>query len=202
MEHYYTATSTEDKRKEIEYYIEEEKIKFDTSNAVFSKKMIDFGTRTMIETVLIEEKVEGKKILDIGCGYGAVGITLGVKRDNVEIIMCDINERAVELAKSNVIKNNIESKVKVYVSDLYKEVNEMDFDFILSNPPIRAGKKVIYRIYREGVEHLKRGGIIYVVIQKKQGAGSTIKELKKIYGNCEVVNKKKGYLILKSIKKE
>lgn len=195
MEHYFTETSTEDIRRDIIYYINEEEINFVTSNAVFSKKQIDFGTNLMIKTFLKLEKDEKKKVLDIGCGYGVVGITLAKFFNNIKVTMADINERAVELSKENLIKNKLADRIDVVQSNIYNKI-EGKFDFILSNPPIRAGKAVIYEIYEKAYEHLEEGGKLYVVIQKKQGANSSKEKIESIFGNCEMVKRDAGYQIL------
>ncbi len=195
MEHYFTDTSTEDVRKNIEYYINEEKIPFVTSNAVFSKTRVDFGTNLMIKTFLEKEEDATGKILDIGCGYGVVGVTLAKYLDNVSITMVDINDRAIELAKENCINNKVENKTEVFQSNIYSNVKQK-YNYILSNPPIRAGKDVIYEIYEKAFEHLEEDGLLYVVIQKKQGAKSSKDKIESIFGNCTLINRDKGYHIL------
>ena len=113
--------------------------------------------------------------------------------------MIDINESAISLAKKNVEQNKAQN-VTVLKSNIYENIKEEEsFDYILTNPPIRAGKKVIYEIYDGAIKHLNQNGELWVVIQKKQGAPSTIDHLNAIFGNCEIVTKEKGYFILKSV---
>ncbi len=194
MEHYFTNTNTDDVRKDITYYINDEAIKFVTSNAVFSKSRVDFGTNLMIKTFLQNEDDNNCNILDIGCGYGVVGITLATFLDNINITMVDINERAIELAKENAINNNVTNKVDIFQSNIYENVKKK-YNYILSNPPIRAGKKVIYEIYEKAYEHLEENGLLYIVIQKKQGAKSSKEKIENIFGNCQMVARDAGYHI-------
>ncbi len=195
MEHYFTSTNTEDIRKEINYYINDKVIKYITSNAVFSKNKVDFGTNLMIKTFMEHEDNEIEaSVLDIGCGYGVVGITLATFFNNITIDMVDVSERAVELAKENTLNNGFSGKINVYQSNIYENVNKK-FDFILSNPPIRAGKEVIYKIYEDAYKYLKKGGILYVVIQKKQGAKSSKEKIESIFGNCTMLKRDSGYHI-------
>ena len=140
-----------------------------------------------------------KSLLDVGCGYGPIGITIAKLYPYLNIKMIDINERAISLAKKNVEQNKAQN-VTVLKSNIYENIKEEEsFDYILTNPPIRAGKKVIYEIYDGAIKHLNQNGELWVVIQKKQGAPSTIDHLNAIFGNCEIVTKEKGYFILKSV---
>ena len=189
-EHYYTQNPTSDfKTYEITYNINEHSITLKTGDGVFCKHNVDFGSNLLVSTVADEEAPSS--ILDIGCGYGVVGISLGtIFKCNVT--MCDINERAISLAKQNAKKIN----ANVFQSDGFGKVEGM-FDMIITNPPIRAGKAVYYEWFDRSIEHLNNGGRFYCVIQKKQGAPSAIKHLESIYGNCEVIAKDKGYFIIK-----
>ncbi len=178
-------------------FFKEHKFIFTTDNGVFSKKYLDFGSHTLLEA-FIPNDIDAP-ILDVGCGYGPMGIVISTIF-NRKVVMIDINERAIELANKNIKKNN--ACAQALKSNLYDSLDEtMKFSSIVSNPPIRAGKKVVFDIYRGANERLLSGGELWIVIQKKQGAPSSQKELINIFGNCEVVCKEKGYYILKSIKK-
>ena len=144
------------------------------------------------------EKRKKIDILDVGCGYGPIGLSLAKSYENRNIHMVDVNHRALELAKRNAKNNNI-LNVSIYESYCYEGVKGK-FAAILSNPPIRAGKKVVHGILEEAQHHLVDGGELWVVIQKKQGAPSAKKKMEEVYGNCEVISKDKGYFILRSIK--
>jgi 16S rRNA (guanine1207-N2)-methyltransferase len=172
---------------------------FNTSNSVFSKSAVDFGTMTMIETFVANEMDFEGSILDLGCGYGPVGVILAKTMTNIKITMLDINERAVMLSEMNAKENKVADKIKVLQSNILENTEEK-FDRILTNPPIRAGKETVYMFFDKSHEHLKDGGKLYVVIQKKQGANSAIDKLNSLFGNCETIHKKAGYFILCCVK--
>lgn len=163
---------------------------FTTDNGVFSKHAVDFGSKLLIDT-FAEPEIPGA-ILDIGCGYGPIGITLSKSFPERRVVMTDINERAVGLAAENAAANH--AKVDVFVSDLF-EKTDGTFAAIVTNPPIRAGKKVVYRLFAESFDHLDRGGSFWTVIQKKQGAPSARKALDALYGSVEVRARAKGYSV-------
>ena len=145
----------------------------------------------------IYDEVHGK-ILDVGCGYGVIGITLATSQEIKEVTMIDINHRALELAKRNSVKNKVSSKIKVLESNGFEQIKEK-YDAIITNPPIRAGKSVIYQMYADAKEHLLDGGALYIVINKKHGAPSTIKYLEELFGNAEVLDKKAGFNVIKCV---
>lgn len=182
---------------QIEYYINGNKIKFYTDNGVFSKKGIDFGSSLLLKTLKIEGK---KKSLDVGCGYGTLGITIAILNPQAEILMVDINERALELANKNIVLNNIHN-AKIKESFAYQNIDE-SFDLIITNPPIRAGKKIVHEIILSSFDYLNDNGEMWCVIQKKQGSPSAIKALKEKFPIVEIVTTDKGYQIIKAIKKQ
>ncbi|EST10621.1 class I SAM-dependent methyltransferase [Sporolactobacillus laevolacticus] len=164
---------------------------FTTDAGVFSKNAIDFGSKLLIETFR-EPAVPGD-LLDMGCGYGPIGITLAKSFPTRRVTMVDINERAVALTEKNVKDNQVEAVV--FQSSLFERVSG-DFAAIVTNPPIRAGKRVVQQIFTEAHQFLKSQGELWIVIQKKQGAPSALKMLQTLYGRVDVVAKKKGYYIL------
>lgn len=171
--------------------------KFTTDAGVFSKHYIDFGSFTMLEAFTPNDLKA--PILDMGCGYGPIGIVVSTLFDH-EVLMVDINERAIELTNKNILANSA-SKAKAQKSYLYDSLDkEMKFSSIITNPPIRAGKAVVHKIYEDAYDFLLKEGELWVVIQKKQGAPSSQAKMIEIFGNCEVVCKSKGYYILKSVK--
>lgn len=171
-------------------------MKFVTDAGVFSKTGVDYGSRVLVETMELQE---GDRVLDVGCGYGPIGLTAARLVGSGHVTMIDINERAVELARENTRLNGI-SNVTILQSDLFEAVKTERFQVILTNPPIRAGKAVVHRIFEEGYQLLQEGGSMWVVIQKKQGAPSAMDKLEAIFGEVEVVTKDKGYWILRAHK--
>lgn len=200
MEQYFTKNpTTKDDIYKFKWNALGEEFVFNTSNSVFSKSAVDFGTMTMIQSFVTNERGFEGSILDLGCGYGPVGVILAKAMSKVKITMLDINERAVKLSEMNAKENKVAEKINVLQSNILENIEEK-FDRILTNPPIRAGKETVYSFFDKAYEHLNDGGKLYVVIQKKQGANSAIDKLNSLFGNCETIYKKAGYFILCCIK--
>lgn len=196
MEHYFTSDPTvKSEERIIEYKIKGKTLTFISDNGVFSKNHIDSATELLVKTIY--DEVHGK-ILDVGCGYGVIGITLATSQEIKEVTMIDINHRALELAKRNSAKNKVSDKIKVLESNGFEQIKEK-YNAIITNPPIRAGKSVIYQMYADAKEHLLDGGALYIVINKKHGAPSTIKYLEELFGNAEVLDKKAGFNVIKCV---
>ncbi len=170
---------------------------FISDNGVFCKDKIDEGSIILLKT--LNKYSLGKRILDVGCGYGVLGITLKKCFPQSSVDMIEINPRAIELAQINAKKN--ECDVHIFESDIYSNVKCFNYTDIVTNPPIRAGKKVIYKIFEEAYDHLDKNGALWVVIRKNHGALSACRFIEGIFGNCTILNKEKGYYILKSEKK-
>jgi 16S rRNA (guanine1207-N2)-methyltransferase len=166
---------------------------FLTDAGVFSKRMVDYGSQVLLSTLDLEPD---KTLLDVGCGYGPLGLTLG-KVFGVQATLIDINSRALDLARANAEKNQV--KARIFQSNIYEEV-EGNFDYIVSNPPIRAGKSVVHEIIKGAFRHLEDQGSLTIVIQKKQGAPSAKAKMEEVFGNCQILKKDKGYYILESVK--
>lgn len=197
-EHYYSKEqSVESAPRFINFTLRELSLQFKTDNGVFSKGEVDFGSRLLIET--FEFPKSNGDFLDVGCGYGPIGLSLAKGDSSRTVHMVDVNERALNLAKENAQLNQIHN-VAIYESSCLDRVTRNDFIAILTNPPIRAGKEIVHTILEDSFNHLQAGGELWVVIQKKQGAPSAIELLKGIFAEVEVVEKKKGYFIIKATK--
>lgn len=195
MDHYYTKNPTsKSEERMLEYEINEKKYKFISDNGVFSKEHVDFATDFLLKTIYNEANGD---VLDVGCGYGVIGITISKNKNVKSVTMLDINNRALELTKKNIALNKA-SNITVIESDGFENITK-NFDTIITNPPIRAGKAVIYKIYEDAKKHLRENGTLYLVINKKHGAPSTINYLNELYGNCEIVDKKSGFHVLKCV---
>lgn len=196
-EHYFSKRpQSKSKPKLWNYKIRGNSYTFTSDVGVFSKNEVDFGTRLLIES--FKEPTIAGDLLDLGCGYGPIGITLANVYQNRQIVMADVNERALDLAKKNAEKNNV-SNISIIKSDRLSNLSHHSFAAILTNPPIRAGKKVIYRMFEESQEALLEHGELWVVIQKKQGAASAKKKLESLFGNIDIVTREKGYFIFRGL---
>lgn len=197
-EHYYSKDpKVESKPKEWTATLRGKTLQFKTDAGVFSKGEVDFGSRLLVETFVMSE-TEGN-ILDVGCGYGPIGLTIAASYPDRNVHLVDVNERALALCTRNAEQNGI-TNVTIYPSDALSAVKAEGFSVILTNPPIRAGKETVFSFYDGSYAKLSIGGQLWVVIQKKQGAPSSVKHLQELFGNVEVVAKKKGYYILRATK--
>ena len=167
------------------------KFVFFTDNGVFSKDGLDFGSRLLLESIPLEEV--GGKILDMGCGYGVLGIMLA-KILSAKVDMVDVNHRAMHLTKRNAKLNGVDDLVSVFESNCYSSITSK-YSTIITNPPIRAGKKIVYDIVMNARNYLDDGGNLFLVIRKEQGAKSLIVDLEKVY-TVKVLEKKKGFFII------
>ena len=192
MNHYFTNENLKSEIKKVLIKINNKTFTFNTDLGVFSKKGLDFGSRTLINA-LLKENLSGR-LLDVGCGYGTIGIILSTFF-SLNTDMIDINKRAVHLAELNIKENKVQN-CKAFVSDIYSDVNEK-YDYIVTNPPIRAGKDVVYKILFEASKHLNKNGALYFVINKNQGALSTKRDLDKV-AKVEVLEKNKGFYCFKA----
>lgn len=177
-------------KKIIEFYFNDKKYNVYSDNGVFSKDRFDYGTRLLLDSIDIS-KLSGN-VLDLGCGIGVVGIILGTINKNINIDMIDINERAISLVRDNLTLNKV--KANVFSSDVYSNVNKK-YDYIITNPPIRAGKEVVRKFLLGGYDYLNDNGILYFVMRKDHGVKSMIKELENKY-KVTIINKDKGFYIL------
>lgn len=196
MTHYFSDNSDlKENRKEHIFSFYGNNFTFITDNGVFSKKEVDVGTIILLQAIL-EETIQGQ-ILDLGCGYGVISIVLKKLLDKTKLTAVDINSRAIELTNLNSKINDVE--IETCVSDGYERINK-SFDVVVTNPPIRTGKKVIYKLFEDTYSHLLPNGVFYLVIRRKQGAESALGKLNELFGNCEVIKRSKGYWVLKAKK--
>jgi len=192
MAHYFTNDQLDSEIRKLNVRIFEQNFTFFTDNGVFSKDRLDFGTRTFLENLPLD-KMRGKKILDVGCGYGPIGIVLS-KISDASVLMIDVNRRALHLAEMNTKENHV-SNVRILESDCYQNIQDEKFDYILTNPPIHAGKVKVYEIVMNARNYLKDNGSLWIVIRKDQGAKSMINDLKTYY-TVDVIAKNKGFFII------
>ena len=196
-EHYYTnAPTSKHEERHISAQIGNRCLRFETDAGTFSKEHMDPGSRLLIDTV---PALSGR-VSDIGCGWGAIGISLAVKNPDAFIEMVDVNERALALAQKNAAENAV-ANVRIFASDALAEV-EAGLSYVVTNPPIRAGKQVIYGFFAQAYEKLLPGGKLYIVIRKQHGAPSAIKYLQTMFSLVSTIEKDAGYWILEAVKAE
>ncbi|SER02099.1 16S rRNA m(2)G 1207 methyltransferase [Virgibacillus subterraneus] len=195
-EHYFSQNpQSKSSPKKWIYQLRGKVYTFESDYGVFSKNEVDYGSRLLIEQFR-PPSITGE-FLDLGCGYGPIGITLADCYQDRNIILTDINERAINLAQQNADHNNVVN-VEFVQSDRLSNLTNRSFAAILTNPPIRAGKKVVHQMFEDSKNALLQHGQLWVVIQKKQGAPSAKEKLSDLFGNVEVVVRSKGYFILRA----
>ena len=194
-DHYYSHTPTSAHHERlIETTLLGHEMRFHTDAGVFSRDDVDPGSRLLIESA---GEMNGR-VLDLGCGWGPVGLSLALEHPSASILMADVNERAIELSERNRRLNGV-LNARVIESDAFESI-EGPFEHILTNPPIRAGKAVIYAMFDESFRRLTPGGDLTIVIRKQQGAPSAKKHLEELFGNAEVIARGGGYWIIRSVK--
>lgn len=197
-DHYYSKQpESEIKQSTAAMTLKGHGLTFTMSTGVFSKRGIDYGTKTLIEA-FCAPAISGD-LLDLGCGYGPIGIVMAKEYPDRRVTMVDINERAVELASRNVMENNV-LNAEIKQSDGFENLENRIFAGIITNPPIRAGKKTVHRMMELSYDHLAENGELWAVIQKKQGAPSLMKFLEGFFKETEVVSRSKGYYVIRAIK--
>lgn len=196
-EHYSTRRPTSQRTPaEVAILVRGLPLSLRTDAGVFSRRGLDRGTELLIEAL---DLGPCELILDLGCGYGAVGIAASRLSEGGHVLLTDVNERAVRLARDNVRRNGV-ANAEVRAGDLYEPVAGMAFDHIACNPPIRAGRAVVDRIITEAPEHLLEGGRLWLVARTRQGAGSLRERMNEAFGNAAIVKRGGGYKVLCSRK--
>ena len=198
MSHYFTNDETlRSQRRIVRYSINGKDFELESDLGVFSKDRLDYGSEVLIKSLLPLDL--GDSLLDLGCGIGPIGLTIASFHPSINVVCSDVNMRALTLCEENARKLALTKRVTCLQSDIYLEI-EGKFHSIVSNPPIRAGKKVTYEIYKGALAHLFDKGSLYIVIRKAQGAKSVKDYLEELFGNVTVLAKSKGYFILKATK--
>lgn len=196
-EHYYTRRPTAGHdRKTFHAVLRGRSCAFVTDAGVFSRAGVDFGTRLLIEHVALPQDA---RVLDMGCGWGPIGIALAGLVPQGRVTMADVNERALALARENARLNGA-GNVEIVQSDLFAGLAGRTFTHIVTNPPIRAGKETVYRLFEQAAAHLEDGGELWLVIQKKQGAPSARRKLETLFASVREAAKAKGYHIFCAVR--
>ncbi|MEM3127169.1 MAG: class I SAM-dependent methyltransferase [Candidatus Woesearchaeota archaeon] len=194
MPHYYEARQTSKfSPKEIKAILRGKEFSFVTASGIFSVNQVDKGTKTLVNYSEVDTNA---KVLDLGCGYGVVGIVIKKCLPKTNVTMVDINERAVKLAKQNAEKNNVQ--VNIFSGNLFEQVKEEKFDTILVNPPYVAGRELCYKIIEESIKHLNYKGTLQLVARHNKGGAMLEKKMKEVFGNVETLAKKAGYRVYKA----
>ena len=196
-DHYYTPLpESEHNTRLVQVNILGRSLTFETDAGVFSKNELDPGSRLLIEAM---GGLSGR-VLDLGCGWGPVGVSLGAANPEAQLVLSDVNERAVALAQKNIRANGL-TNAQAVVSDAFSALSG-SFDHVVTNPPIRAGKQAIYAMFDEAHERLTPGGTLTIVIRKQQGAPSAQKHLLSVFGNAETIARGGGYHVIQCRKEE
>lgn len=192
--HYFSSRPTaEDRRGLIRTTLRGKQYEFITSRGVFSSKRVDNGTRLLAESMVLPES---GRLLDMGCGIGILGIVAARERPGLEVVMTDINQRAVELTRLNAKRNKV-TNTSVHEGFLYELLGDAMFDTIVSNPPISAGmRKVVFPLVEGAKERLVDGGTLQLVIQSQKGGKMLARAMDEVFGEHTVLARKSGYRVL------
>ena len=192
--HYFSSKPTaEDRRGLIRTILRGKRYEFITSRGVFSSKRVDKGTRVLAENMVLPE--EGR-LLDMGCGIGIIGIIAARERPGLEVVMTDINQRAVDLTRLNAKRNKV-TNISVHEGFLYEPLGDTKFDTIVSNPPVSAGmRKVVFPLVQGAKERLVEGGTLQLVIQSNKGGKMLARAMDDTFGEHTILVRKSGYRIL------
>jgi 16S rRNA (guanine1207-N2)-methyltransferase len=197
VEHYFNERPKSKARYGlIRAYLRGRTFEFLTASGVFSKKRIDSGTRLLVESMVLPKK---GCALDIGCGYGAVGIVAAAAERGLEVYLVDVNVRAVWLARQNVEKNRI-SNSGVRRGFLYEPVQDLTFNCILSNPPVSSGMQTVKSIILEAPAHMKSNATFQMVLRSKVAGKRLCAFFEAAFGRVEILARESGYRVLLSKK--
>jgi 16S rRNA (guanine1207-N2)-methyltransferase len=189
-EQYFTKNPTSENRRAVATWEHDgREIEFVTDSGVFSRGRVDYGSHLLVESL---PKLAGR-VLDMGCGYGFIGIAVKLMNPDIEVVMCDVNRRALALAGENAAKHGV--KALIMDSDGYADIKG-GFDFIITNPPVRAGKDVYYPWFDGAPQRLNPGGALYIVLQRKQGAPSAQRHLETLFPVVEIVGRGAGFHVI------
>ena len=186
------------KKREISVLLNDTKYTFISDNGVFSKGEVDYGSIALLK-ILLKQNFTGN-ILDIGCGYGTIGLILAKNFPKCNFLLSDVNIRACARARENKKSFGVKN-VEIIESDIFQNIDK-NFDYIVTNPPIRAGKKVIYSIFEQSYHHLNQNGSLFIVIRRSHGAESAQKFIHSVFENCELLKKDKGFYVYCATKKD
>ncbi|MGF3066416.1 class I SAM-dependent methyltransferase [Facklamia sp. P12955] len=200
-DHYYSQQpqSSHDERY-IEAQLFHQSYQFSTDAGVFSKGRVDFGSRLLIENFLkLNQSINSGQLLELGSGYGPISVAIADQSQSLQVLGLEVNQRALALAKENMRLNRV-TNLDFIQADVVTHNFEPIYDYVLTNPPIRAGKTIVQQFVTQAYQALKEEGQLWLVIQKKQGAPSMKKFMEETFGNVSEIDRSKGYWILQSIK--
>lgn len=200
-DHYYTnRPQSEHKVKQIKVAVENVELALKTDTGVFSKDKLDFGSKLLISTFSQYVRLDEKShVLELGSGYGPILLALAKQYPTAHFTGVELNQRAADLARENSALNRITS-IEWLNEDATTLVVNPQYDYVVTNPPIRAGKAVIQAFVRQAYQALLDQGELWLVIQKKQGAPSMSDYMEELFGGVEMMERDKGYWILRSVK--
>jgi len=194
-EHYFTERPRSP-RRETEFQIElrGHLFRFLTDAGVFSHARLDRGTELLIQAM---EIADSDAVLDLGCGYGSIGIVAAMLAPKGQVYLVDPNARAVELAKRNLERNEVDN-ASVLHGPGYQPVSDLGFDVIITNPPIRAGNRVVFELIEQSAQHLQPDGHFYLVARTRQGADTLEKKIRQYFAQVLIVKRGGGYRVFRA----
>ena len=194
-EHYFTENPTSPLRlRTIQLLYKGRILKFLTGGGVFATENIDPGTALLVENLVLKGD---ERVLDMGCGWGAIGIAAAISVPKGNVVMTDINKRALDLARKNARTAGL-SNVEVVPGNLFTRLEGIKFDVIASNPPYRSGRDLILRFLDEAPAHLEMDGRLVMVGKGTQGIIYYQHYLEERWKSVEVLGRKSGYRVIEA----
>jgi len=197
-EHYFSRHQTSELiKREWAINYKGKVLQFETASGTFSPKKLDTGTTALLDEMQLPAS---GRVLDLGCGNGIIGIAAAAVNPKLDVVLADINGRAVVETRSNIKRNRL-NNATVTQSDLFEKIGG-EFDCVLTNPPISAGREVVFAMVGGAHAHLKAGGSLQLVARGKKGGGMIKAEMERVFGNAETIGRQSGFHVYKSVKAE
>ena len=182
-------------RRQLRFLYRGELLTFVVDSGIFSATRLDPGTALLIENLALRPT---DRVLDLGCGWGAVGVAAARSAPDGEVVLVDVNRRATRLAEQNLVRNGV-TNATVRVGRGFEPVGDAPFDVVVSNPPFRAGRELVLALLAEAPRHLRPDGRLLLVGKGSQGILYYQRWLEEHWApGLRVLDRRSGYRVLEA----